>query len=896
LLIKLGPADVGSYQLVASNAFGVATSAVARVLVRCVNVAGTSPAEPYADWASAATNIQMAIDASATGDIVLVTNGVYGEGGRVMAGDLTNRLVIDKAVIVMSANGASETIIVGTPGLGGINATAPPNGSNAIRCVWLGKDAVLSGFTLRGGGTRIASGSYNVATDCGGGLWCASQSALVTYCVIQENSASYQGGGCYGSTLYNCTITLNGAGMQYPSPSYFGYGGGAYNASLNNCLVRGNAAGNGGGTVNSVLKNCTVTGNSGSGFGSGTRDSVLRNSIVWNNSGTISGNVSGGDSQYCCVANTLSGTGNITNNPLFLADGVHLSSTSPCRNAGSSAFTTGTDMDGQLWTNPPSMGCDQWLPEPLILEFKMQASHWNQFDFKTLIAGIESSPGYWFKDGVVLSESGHHVGATTTALKVRGVVANDSGNYQLVVSNAFGMATGRVANVVVHFVDADNPTPSAPYTSWTSAAATIQAAIDVAASDGVILVTNGVYSVGGKVVMGAGYNSNRVVLDKPLVVTSAGGPLQTVIEGAWDPLTTNGLFAVRCALVVSNSSLAGFTLRNGATDTNGRGGGVVATSDALVSSCIISNNRAYSGGAADGGNFVNCWFLRNSAVSYGGAAYFASSLKNSTVIENSAGSAWGGVISGQMTNCVIWFNSAPSAPNTSSTPYYSCSPSVPLVSGNITNDPQLVDGFHLAATSPCRGAGAIITSNATDLDGDAWLSPPSMGCDEFNAASLVGPLSVSIESSTNTLANHAINLLGRIIGRASRIEWDFGDGTVLTNGSYVVSHSWTNPGDYVVTFKTFNADNPSGVSVSTAMHVDPVLAATLSGFGFANSTNFQFQFGGQPGANYWVEYTTNLSPPITWLTVKSLTSRGGVEQIVDTKATNAARFYRVRGQ
>ncbi|MEO6183690.1 MAG: hypothetical protein ABIP71_11445, partial [Verrucomicrobiota bacterium] len=68
---------------------------------------------PFTNWTDAATNIQDAIDASSAGEVVWVTNGVYATGGKVMAGDLTNRIAITKAITVRSVNGPAATIIQG---------------------------------------------------------------------------------------------------------------------------------------------------------------------------------------------------------------------------------------------------------------------------------------------------------------------------------------------------------------------------------------------------------------------------------------------------------------------------------------------------------------------------------------------------------------------------------------------------------------------------------------------------------------------------------------------------------------------------------------------------------------------------------------------------------------
>ena len=257
---------------------------------------------------------------------------------------------------------------------------------------------------------------------------------------------------------------------------------------------------------------------------------------MWGNVGGSNANYDYASTlRYTCASPLAAGEGNIATDPQLLADGVHIASTSPCRTNGNALYASGTDIDGQAWANPPSMGCDEWQPQPLITvppRWQLAAGAGQAVVWTVVVAGQEPFDCWWTKDGAAIEDGARYGGAHTTSLLVRGFGPADAGAYQVVVSNAFGVATSQVARVVVHCVDAQAIAPMVPYTNWATAATNIQAAIDAAAPGALILVTNGVYATGGKVM--AGDLTNRVALDKAVTVWSVNGPQETVIQGERD--------------------------------------------------------------------------------------------------------------------------------------------------------------------------------------------------------------------------------------------------------------------------------------------------------------------------------------------------------------------------
>ncbi|MFO1513329.1 MAG: immunoglobulin domain-containing protein, partial [Verrucomicrobiota bacterium] len=445
--------DVGGYLVVISNAWGSATSIVATLnlpIVRYVNVSNSTPVSPYTNWATAATNIQLAINIAFPNDTILVTNGTYQAGDVWPGGSLVpNRIALNKPVTVISANGPAVTTILGN------DATGFTYSAYGRRCAYVTDGAILSGFTLSAG--RADFHDTNPSDQKGGGVLCTSASAVVSNCVITGNFAGRSGGGAYSGTLKNCVVTDNQAVNLFIGG--IGEGGGAYASFLENCLVSSNRTSvQGGGAHLSTLNNCTVVGNSATTAG-GVSSSFTTNSIVYFNSGNApaEANYLNGAFDTSCSTPYPGGVGNTTNEPAFvnLTNGdFHLQSGSLCVNAGNNAsVTSAVDLDGRprVVDGVVDLGAYEFQHFPFILIPPVSQSVVLTSNVLFTVYALGDAPltYQWQKDGAGLSDDARVSGVAAASLSISNLLIPDAGSYRVIVANASGSVTSAVAKLTL---------------------------------------------------------------------------------------------------------------------------------------------------------------------------------------------------------------------------------------------------------------------------------------------------------------------------------------------------------------------------------------------------------------------------------------------------------------
>ena len=262
-------------KLLAISIFWV-SSLMAHAATLYVDLNNTTPATPFGSWATAATNIQMAVDATSDGDTIVIADGTY---------VITNSITINTAITVESLNGPDAVFV-------------DAGGSN--RVFTLGKvDCTLSGLAITNGFHSSGGGVY-----CPTGFWDIYDldRQIVTNCVFSGNNAD-QGGGMYRGIAKNCRFESNtghmGAGAGYTQAIDCEFisnvvdgtanGGGMKEGEAIRCIFTNNTSAIGGGMAGGTAIDCTFFGNKATHSGGGKYGGTATGCVFTNNSAVYNG-------------------------------------------------------------------------------------------------------------------------------------------------------------------------------------------------------------------------------------------------------------------------------------------------------------------------------------------------------------------------------------------------------------------------------------------------------------------------------------------------------------------------------------------------------------------------------------------------------------------------------
>ncbi len=592
---------------------------------------------PYTSWATAATNIQIGIDAAGLGETIFVSNGIYKTGETFLYG-LSNRIAVMKQVEVRSIGGPNSTFIHGS----GLSL-----GINPVRCAILTNGAKLVGFTLYSGNTK--SNESNFLVDSGGGALLLNGGTLencrVGYCnagtgggvylflngdieksIIERNSAQLHGGGAYfqiGGNIRNSSVRYNSADQFAGGLGFLGLSN-----IVDNCVVKGNSSTLGGGGIvaqsgSGIYKNLEIFDNNTDGKGGGILffggNYTLCNSKIYDNSAPQS---SGGG-----IGNINHG---VTLNRIINCTVAHNSATN-----GGGIYTEGgcTSINSIISFNTAVAGGNNWLLSGTGNDFE---NCYTTPDPGGTANIIGSNPEF-----VSSSARNYHLRDISPCL--------NNGNNSFVTNSFDFEGNKRIIQTIVdmgcyEFIPETPGTPVhyasttggniQPYTNWTTAANNIQSAINAAQAGDTVIVRAGVYDKG----FGESPDShrNRVMLNKDVNLESESGKDNTIIVGSL-PATMPG---VRCAYLTNNAQIINLTLSNGVA--NAYGGGCYFDYGGIVSGCDIKN--CYS--AANGGGI----FIRKKGE-----------IKNSSIFNNISYLFSGGIEcfdNSVITNCDVYNNYA----------------------------------------------------------------------------------------------------------------------------------------------------------------------------------------------------------------------------------------------
>ena len=584
-------------------------------------------------------HIQKAIDKAASGDTIVVGDGVYGPDTEGVQSTTLNSSAVcstlaikSKYLFIRSRNGARTTIIKGR-----FHSDSDKIGSDGARCLFTYKPAgkiVVEGFTLRDGATNGDAnyggrgGAVHAYKTSGAG---ASEETFLINCVI-ENCYSTQQGAVHNSVLIGCVVkdctTVSGGGASgiYSGAAYF-------------TVFAGNVA-NDAVADRSNVYCCTFYGNT-------------RNTDARGQSATVKAQASD------CIVTAELATYIETAN--MVVDKTGASMNAPAAGdyrpiAGGTAdiaavLTLPNDLlpAGYTWSSVKDAAGNAINPAALrvgavqVAAGKVSISAANG---GLTVVGAEIGtpltlgPG----DEVVITPSGVAT-RPCAGVTVGGetLLFDDLPESTYTITYEQLYATGRTGiSVEAYYTNVWHLSPTGDDTASGFTAKTAKknfsAVFGTTAEGDVVQLAEGHYDYGD--VMASGSNRARVVVPKNRTVQGAGAG-KSFIHGVVDdsPQADDGCGAnaAICVYLLSGARVRGFTLTDGRSLASGLGGGVKAADrpTTAVEMCIITNCVASRGGGAHGVRLINCLVTGCRGTERAGGTYYCEHY-NTVVVGNTS--------------------------------------------------------------------------------------------------------------------------------------------------------------------------------------------------------------------------------------------------------------------
>ena len=720
-----------------------------------------------------------------------------------------------------------------------IKQSATPNWNETARCAMLDGGAKLEGFALTGGYIKNSN-------DCGAGVWV--KNGTVSWCCITNNVGGHHYSSGYGVSfsggqgmIDHCIVAGNvsASGFQGGTGAGIAVNGTMGSVTIDTCLVVDNITANNGASGGGIyvkdlagdctVRNCTIAGNkavaNAGGIdlasASGPGKLVLVNSIVVGNKvGGSEVNLRSNNSFFDAVnskncfvglaSETKTNIGGVnydlvgfqSGDPKFVdpSNGNYrLQEDSPAKGAGTTYDGIGNDLDGKVFSTPPSIGCYEEAggvtpPAPHSHTWGTPTYSWTA-----------TASGYDCTATAVCTEDSSHVtNETVTAsyqiVQTATTEAAGTGRYTATFSSA--LFTVQTKDVVIPKLSpGPGPEPADAIKPGASASATrqtIQDAIDAAApSHGTVTLGEGVFEIdaqlnvtGGVTLVGQGW-VNTVIKQTTKVtygassrcamiddeariegVTLTGGMIMDMYEGGGGAWVKNGTISWCCitnniggqynvyGCGVSFSDGQGMIDHCIISDNNATGGssfygggigGVGTVGPVTIDSCLIVNNLLGNCGAGGGigikelgGDCIvrNCTIVGNTANTHSAGirienrATGNSTAKGVVINTIAVNNMKSGVEVNYADNYVLDKTASKNC-------FFGLSDETSLAADSLSGDPKFLAAssgdYRLSGESTAKNAGAVYSGIGIDLDGRQFAAAPSIGCYEYDPNALPPP-------------------------------------------------------------------------------------------------------------------------------------------------------------